>query len=90
VLEHVTVPAQPPGEIKAPVSRRRRLTLTAAAVAVIGLVALYEQFRLHPRWRGPDGELLIFKAALVYVAALAMLLLFRKIASKVYHDLPEL
>ncbi len=41
-------------------------------MAVIGLVALYEQFRLRPIWRGPDGELFIFKAALVYVAALAI------------------
>jgi len=39
-------------------------------MAVIALVAMYERFRLRPQWRGPDGELLLGKAILVYVAAL--------------------
>jgi competence protein ComEC len=41
-------------------------------MAVIALVALYEQVSLRPIWRGADGELNIGKAVLVYVAALVV------------------
>lgn len=39
-------------------------------LAVIALVAMYEHFRLKPRWRDADGNLRIGYAVGVYVAAL--------------------
>ncbi len=41
-------------------------------LAVIALVAMYEHFRLKPRWRDGDGNLRIGYAAFVYVAALVI------------------
>jgi len=41
-------------------------------MAVIALVAMYEQVSLRPIWRSADGEFNLGKAALVYVAALVV------------------
>ncbi|MDX2142417.1 MAG: ComEC/Rec2 family competence protein [Rhodospirillaceae bacterium] len=41
-------------------------------MAVIALVALYERVSLRPHWRGPDGEVRVMRAVLIYVAALVV------------------
>jgi competence protein ComEC len=41
-------------------------------LAVIALVALYERVSLRPHWRGPDGEVRVRRAALIYVAAVVV------------------